>query len=162
MRTLTRDQAISDLRAALIDAAGDSVLSVGHVEFYNPAVQALLGLGLPPGFLEIHRMAEFKARSLDIDVVRVATGGTYEDKGRRLGNDTAVSLRVIERRPSTHAARFAFKLAQHLGQMCENLSECCQVQAGDVNIKATTTENLGFVGREEGIAAQAVVLIEKK
>ena len=55
---------------ALIDAAGDSVLSVGHVEFYNPAVQALLGLRLPPGFLEIHRMAKFKLRSLDIDVVR--------------------------------------------------------------------------------------------
>ena len=55
---------------ALIEAAGDSILAVGHVEFYNPAVQALLNLGLPPGFLEIHRMARFKARSLDIDVVR--------------------------------------------------------------------------------------------
>jgi predicted dehydrogenase len=55
---------------ALIEAAGESVLAVGHVEFYNPAVQALLGLELPPGFLEIHRMAEFKPRSLDIDVVR--------------------------------------------------------------------------------------------
>jgi predicted dehydrogenase len=55
---------------ALIEAAGDRVLAVGHVEFYNPAVQALLGLELPPGFLEIHRMAAFKPRSLDIDVVR--------------------------------------------------------------------------------------------
>ena len=54
-------------------------------------------------------------RDLDIDVVRVATGGTYEDKGRRLGNDTAVSLRVIERKPSRHAARFAFKLAMTRG-----------------------------------------------
>lgn len=51
-------------------------------------------------------------RSIDIDVVRVATGGTYEDHGRRIGHDTAVSLRVIERGPSTHAARFAFRLAQ--------------------------------------------------
>jgi isocitrate dehydrogenase (NAD+) len=51
-------------------------------------------------------------RSIDIDVVRVATGGTYEDVGRRIGLDTAVSLRVIERHPSMHAARFAFKLAQ--------------------------------------------------
>ena len=49
---------------------------------------------------------------LDIDVVRVGTGGTYEDPGRRIGPDTAVSLRVIERHPSRHAARFAFKLAQ--------------------------------------------------
>lgn len=54
---------------ALIEAAGNSVLAVGHVEFFNPAVQALVGLGVPPGFLEIHRMSVFKPRSLDIDVV---------------------------------------------------------------------------------------------
>lgn len=54
----------------LIEAAGNLVLAVGHVEFYNPAVQALLGVGLPPGFAEVHRMGEFSPRSLDIDVVR--------------------------------------------------------------------------------------------
>ncbi len=54
----------------LIEAAGDRVLAVGHVEFYNPAVQALLEFGLPPGFAEVHRMGEFSPRSLDIDVVR--------------------------------------------------------------------------------------------
>ncbi len=53
----------------LLAAAGDRVLAVGHVEFYNPAVQALLGLGLPPGFVEVHRLASFNARSLDIDVI---------------------------------------------------------------------------------------------
>jgi isocitrate/isopropylmalate dehydrogenase len=51
---------------------------------------------------------------LDIDVVRVATGGTYMDRGRRIGSESAVSLRVIERTPSLHAARFAFKLAMVL------------------------------------------------
>ncbi len=50
-------------------------------------------------------------KTIDIDVVRIATGGTYEDAGRRIGRDTAVSLRVIERMPTKHAARFAFKLA---------------------------------------------------
>ena len=49
--------------------------------------------------------------TIDIDVVRIATGGTYEDAGRKIGADTAVSLRVIEREPTRHAARFAFKLA---------------------------------------------------
>jgi len=48
---------------------------------------------------------------LDIDVVRVATGGTYDDAGQRLGPDTAVSIRVISRHPSRHASRFAFELA---------------------------------------------------
>ena len=54
---------------ALLAAAGDRVLAVGHVEFFNPAVEALLGLDLPPGFIEVHRLADFKPRSLDIDVV---------------------------------------------------------------------------------------------
>jgi isocitrate dehydrogenase (NAD+) len=54
-------------------------------------------------------------KPLDIDVVRIATGGTYDDAGRRIGRDTAVSLRVIERGPSRFAARFAFKLAMVRG-----------------------------------------------
>jgi isocitrate dehydrogenase (NAD+) len=54
-------------------------------------------------------------KSLDIDVVRIATGGTYEDQGRRIGAESAVSLRVIEAGPSRHAARFAFKLAMMRG-----------------------------------------------
>ena len=41
------------------------------------------------------------------------------------------------------------------------LADCMGVDVEDVSIKATTTEKLGFVGREEGIAAYAVVLIEK-
>ena len=53
----------------LLAAAGDRVLAVGHVEFYNPAVQRLLEVGSPPGFVEIHRLAVFTPRSLDIDVV---------------------------------------------------------------------------------------------
>ena len=74
------------------------------------------------GFDVIHRPVHtlegvennFK-KQLDIDVVRVATGGTYEDRGRRIGADSAVSLRVIERGPCTHAATFAFKLAMVRG-----------------------------------------------
>ncbi|MFO7562337.1 MAG: isocitrate/isopropylmalate family dehydrogenase [Enhygromyxa sp.] len=54
-------------------------------------------------------------KSIDVEIVRIATGGTYEDVGRRIGRDTAVSLRVIERRPSTLAARFAFRIAQLRG-----------------------------------------------
>jgi isocitrate dehydrogenase (NAD+) len=46
-----------------------------------------------------------------LHVVRVATGGTYEDPGRRIGRDAAVSLRIVERLPCEQAARFAFELA---------------------------------------------------
>jgi isocitrate dehydrogenase (NAD+) len=54
-------------------------------------------------------------QTLDIDVVRVATGGTYDDAGQRVGKDTAVSLRVISRGPCRDAARFAFRLAMIRG-----------------------------------------------
>ena len=49
---------------------------------------------------------------LDLHVVRVATGGTYEDPGRRIGRHSAVSLRLVEREPCAQAAHFAFKLAR--------------------------------------------------
>lgn len=53
----------------LIAARGDRVLAVGHVEFFNPAVQALVELGAPPRFIEIQRLAIFTPRSLDVDVI---------------------------------------------------------------------------------------------
>lgn len=53
----------------LVAAAGDRVLAVGHVEYFNPAVQRLLQVDGQAGFVEIHRLAMFTPRSLDIDVV---------------------------------------------------------------------------------------------
>ncbi|HTO70014.1 MAG TPA: isocitrate/isopropylmalate family dehydrogenase [Myxococcota bacterium] len=47
-----------------------------------------------------------------LEIVRVATGGTYDDPGQRIGEDVAVSLRIVERRPCTEAARFAFEYAR--------------------------------------------------
>jgi len=52
---------------------------------------------------------------VDLHIIRIAVGGTYEDAGRRIGDDVAVSIRVIERRPSREAALYAFGLAQRLG-----------------------------------------------
>ncbi len=48
----------------------------------------------------------------------------------------------------------------HIGQMQWNLAEDLQIPPQQVNVKATTTEKMGFTGREEGIAAHAVVLLE--
>ncbi|HEY7213768.1 MAG TPA: Gfo/Idh/MocA family oxidoreductase [Thermoanaerobaculia bacterium] len=53
----------------LLEAAGDRVLMVGHVEFYNPAVQALLAVGREPRFVEVQRLGIFSPRSLDVDVI---------------------------------------------------------------------------------------------
>jgi 2-C-methyl-D-erythritol 2,4-cyclodiphosphate synthase len=51
------------------------------------------------------------------------------------------------------------KMAPHIPAMLVNLSADCGVESEQLNIKATTTEKLGFVGRQEGIACYAVVLI---
>jgi len=53
------------------------------------------------------------------------------------------------------------KMAPHIVAMCTNIAEDLKVDIDCINVKATTTERLGFEGRKEGIAVQAVVLIEK-
>ncbi|MEK3888973.1 2-C-methyl-D-erythritol 2,4-cyclodiphosphate synthase [Bacillus sp. FSL K6-3431] len=53
------------------------------------------------------------------------------------------------------------KMAPHIEKICVRISELLEADRGQVNVKATTTERLGFVGREEGIAALAVVLLQK-
>jgi 2-C-methyl-D-erythritol 2,4-cyclodiphosphate synthase len=53
------------------------------------------------------------------------------------------------------------RVAPHLPQMIQNIAADLDIAADCVNIKATTTERLGFAGREEGIAAHAVVLLER-
>lgn len=71
------------------------------------------------------------------------------ERGYRLGN---VDATVVAQRP---------KLAPHIPRMRENIAAVLGAGIDRVNVKATTTEKLGFAGREEGIAAYAVVLLEK-
>ena len=52
------------------------------------------------------------------------------------------------------------KMQPYINQMTENISNDCLCDLNNINIKATTTEKLGFIGRSEGIAAQAICLIK--
>lgn len=69
--------------------------------------------------------------NLDLDIIRVATGGTYEDAGRRIGKHTAVSIRVMQWTPCTHAARYAFRLANRKGVSVTSASKFTIQKAAD-------------------------------
>lgn len=53
------------------------------------------------------------------------------------------------------------KMRPHIDQMRSNIAKACNVSVDFISVKATTEEKLGFTGREEGISAHAVCLIEK-
>ena len=54
------------------------------------------------------------------------------------------------------------KLKSYIGEMRENLASVLKINIDQLSIKATTTEHMGFTGREEGIASQAIVLLKSK
>ncbi|MDG3004524.1 isocitrate/isopropylmalate family dehydrogenase [Paludisphaera mucosa] len=70
-------------------------------------------------------------RELDLDIVRIATGGTYDDPGRMIGDDGAVSLRIVERRPVREAARYAFNLARKTSKRVTSASKYTIQKATD-------------------------------
>jgi len=57
---------------------------------------------------------------VNLHIVRIATGGTYDDPGKLVGKDAAVSLRMVERKPCEQAAKFAFDLARRKGMTYDN------------------------------------------
>lgn len=54
------------------------------------------------------------------------------------------------------------KIGPHVDLMCERIAAACGIGVGDVSVKATTNERMGFVGREEGIAALAIATIQQE
>jgi isocitrate dehydrogenase (NAD+) len=62
--------------------------------------------------LSIRGISSNFKENVALEIVRVATGGTYDDPGQMIGEDVAVALRIVERRPCTEAARFAFEYAR--------------------------------------------------
>lgn len=91
---------------------------------------------------------EFK--DIDSKILLKQTYELLKEKGFQIEN---IDATVCAEQP---------KLKNHIPSMQETLALTLGIDSSDISIKATTTEKLGFVGRMEGIAAQAVVLITKE
>lgn len=87
--------------------------------------------------------------NIDSKILLKKTVALIATKGYTIGN---IDATVCAERP---------KLKNHIPQMQQVLAEVMGIGTEDISIKATTTEKLGFTGREEGISAYAVVLISK-
>lgn len=101
-----------------------------------------IGMHFPPN--------EQKYKDIDSKILLKEVYNMLISKGYYIGNlDTTIVLQSP-------------KIMGYIPQMKKVLSEVLEIDKEDISIKATTTERLGFVGREEGISAYASVLIYKK
>ena len=96
-------------------------------------------------------------------------GRHFPDSDSRYeGADSRALLRAVRQLTKQHrilnvdatVIAQAPRMAPHISAMTQNIAADLEVAPGAVNVKATTTESLGFTGRGEGIAAQAVCLVE--
>ncbi len=86
-------------------------------------------------------------KNIDSRILLREVARLVANEGLRIGN---VDATIIAQAP---------KMAPHIPQMVENIAADLGVAIGVINVKATTTEKLGYTGRGEGIAAQAVALL---
>jgi len=88
-------------------------------------------------------------KGIDSKILLTRVVALLKEKGHQIGNiDSTICLQTP-------------KVSAYIDEMKKTLSAVMDINPEDISIKATTTEKLGFVGREDGIAAYAVVLIER-
>jgi 2-C-methyl-D-erythritol 2,4-cyclodiphosphate synthase len=101
-----------------------------------------LGKHFPDNDPKYRNISSLSILSYIMDMVRQQKGGVVN-----------VDSTIVAEEP---------KLAGYIEKMRENLSRVLRININQVSVKATTNEGMGFAGRKEGIAAYAVVLVEKE
>lgn len=91
--------------------------------------------------------SEAAYQDIDSRVLLRQVVASLQQRGWKVGN---VDCTVVAQAP---------RMGPHIAGMCSNLAADLQVETGQVNVKATTTERMGYTGRGEGIAAHAVALL---
>ena len=118
----------------LIHAICDAILGAANMRD--------IGFHFPP--------SDPSLKGIDSKILLRKTTELVESKGWKIGN---IDATVCAERP---------KINPHIPQMQEILAPLMNIEIEDVSIKATTTEKLGFTGREEGMSAYAVVLLQRE
>ncbi|MBX6394779.1 MAG: 2-C-methyl-D-erythritol 2,4-cyclodiphosphate synthase [Alicyclobacillaceae bacterium] len=138
-----------DVRLAGVPIPHDKTL-VGHSDadvVLHAVMDALLG-AIGEGDIGTHFPDTDPAyRGADSAVLCRRVWEMVKGRGYRLGN---LDVAILAERP---------RIGPHVPEMRRTLAELLEAGPDCINIKATTTEKLGFIGREEGLAAQAVVLL---
>lgn len=89
-------------------------------------------------------------KNIDSKILLRKTLEVIAEKGYKIGN---IDATICAERP---------KINPHIPEMQKTIADILEISLDDISIKATTSEKMGFVGREEGFAAYAVALIESK
>lgn len=127
--------------------------AIGHSDadvLIHAIIDSLLGAASlrDIGYLYPDTKKEFKG--IDSKILLKDTIEKVREKGFRIENiDTIICLQSP-------------KISSYIPQMQETLSKVMNIDLEDINIKATTTEHLGFVGKKEGVAAHSVCLLSKE
>jgi 2-C-methyl-D-erythritol 2,4-cyclodiphosphate synthase len=126
--------------------------AVGHSDadvLIHAICDALLGAaGLRDiGFHFPDTSAEFKG--IDSKILLNRVSDLLKQEGYSIGN---IDCTLVLEKP---------KINSHIDSMKKTLANVLNIESGDIAIKATTNENMGFIGREEGVCAYAVALLEK-
>ncbi len=100
-----------------------------------------IGIHFPP--------SDDKYKNISSMILLEKCNGLINGKGYKVGN---LDCNIVAEKP---------KISPHSVKMRENISNCLGINIEDISIKATTSEHLGFTGREEGILATATVLLER-
>jgi len=116
----------------------------------HAVMDALLGAAALPDIGVLFPDNDASYKGIDSMLLLASVRQVLEEKGYAIGN---VDSTILAQKP---------KLAPHIPEMRSRIAEVLQVDLEQVNVKATTEERLGFTGKEEGIAAHAVCLLERK
>lgn len=126
--------------------------SVGHSDadvLIHAIIDALLGAAGLPDIGNQFPDTDEKYKGIDSKVLLARTMEMIQNKGFSIGN---IDSTIVLQRP---------KISNHIPEMIKTLSGILKIGEEQLSIKAKTSENLGFIGREEGISAYATLLLEK-